>query len=179
MKRALSAALAAAAVLAMACAPKAPSTEAVPSPQAPGTDPAPARPVCAYCRMFIEHDEYGGEIHTTSGRRLVYDAIECMAAAVLTDSVPPASLRTMTVTDFAAPHAAIGAGRAVFLHCPALESPMGLGLSAHVTNETARAALGARAGRTFDWGQVVAFVDSIWFQGRLDAPAHAVLPRSD
>jgi hypothetical protein len=171
MKRGVVLVLAAATALAVACAPQAPRTQ-----QAPGADAAPTQPVCAYCRMIFQHAEYGGEIHTTSGRRLIYDSVECMAAAVLTDSVPPPSVRTMTVTDFGAPHAAIAAARAVFLHCPSLESPMGLGLSAHATTETARAAQGARAGRTFDWGQVVAYVDSIWFQNRLDAPGHAVLP---
>jgi len=159
---------------AMACAPQAPQTS-----QSPRTEAAPAQPVCAYCRMLIEHADYGGEIHTTTDRRLVYDAIECMAAAVLNDSVPPPTVRTMTVTDFAAPHAAIHAGQAVFLHCPSLESPMGLGVSAHATTEAARAAQGAHAGRVFDWAQVVTFVDSIWFQGKLDAPGHATLPATE
>ena len=173
MSRGLLAGLAVAIAVAMACAPQAPRTDAVPGA---GAGAGPAQPVCAYCRMLIEHADYGGQIEAADGRRLVYDAIECMAAAVLTDSVAPSTLRTITVTDFGAPHAAIGAGRAVFLHCPSLESPMGLGLSAHATRETAHAAQGARAGRTFDWGQVVAFVDSIWFQGKLDAPGHVVLP---
>jgi copper chaperone NosL len=135
------------------------------------------RPACDYCHMLLEHADYGGVITTTAGRRLIYDAIECMAAAVLTDSVPPRTIRSMTVKDYRAPHASLDAGRAVFLHSPTLESPMGLGLSAHASAARANAVRAAHPGELLDWKRVVAHVNDTWFLGKLDAAGHARLPR--
>lgn len=146
---------------------------------APAAAPAATdqgRPACDYCRMILTDPAYGGAIRTKSGRRLVFDSIECMAAAVLTDSVPPRTIRRMRVRDFHAPHEGIDAASAVFLHSPSLESPMGLGYSAHASVVRANAVRAAHPGELLVWKQVVERVNTTWFQGRLDAPGHARVP---
>lgn len=142
-----------------------------------GAAPSRARaPGCAYCRMAIERADFGGEIRTADGRRRAYDAIECMAAAVLTDSVPPVTIRAMTVADRRAPHAAIPVARAVFVHADSLASPMGLGLAAYASRAAAAPAARALRGETLEWTGVLAHVNARWFQGRLDVLAHAATP---
>lgn len=138
---------------------------------------SPARPAaCAYCRMPVESRDFGGEIRTTDGRRQRYDAVECMAAAVLTDSVPPRAIRAMTATDHAAPHRALDARRAVFLRSAALHSPMGLDVSAHAGAAAARAAQRRHAGEILDWKGVLALVNHLWFRDQLDVARHARPP---
>jgi len=133
-------------------------------------------PACAYCRMLVEQKAFGGTIVTTAGRRLRYDAIECMAAAVLTDSVSSRAIRSMTVPDHAPPHRPLDVRRAVFLRSPGLHSPMGLDLSAHAGDAAARAAQRRHPGARLDWRGVLAYVNHAWFQDKLDAGRHARPP---
>jgi copper chaperone NosL len=139
-------------------------------------EPAPRG--CDYCRMRIEDPAFEGEITGERGRRWRFDAIECMAAAVLTDSVPPRAIRAIAARAVARPHAPLDVHRARFLHGPGLPSPMGMHLSAHASESAALAARRRHGGRLLDWRGVLATVDSLWFQGRLDVDRHARLPAS-
>lgn len=129
--------------------------------------PEPDRPACAYCRMILEDERFGAEITTRSGARRRYDAIECMAAAVLTDSVPQRDIRAIVLVDHDAPHARIALARTVFVHCPEVESPMGLSLLAFPSRTRAARACSPRTGRVLDWRGVLTHVNETWFQGRL------------
>src|SRR5882762_7485605 len=53
------------------------------------------RPACDYCRMILTEPGFGGEIAVRSGPRKIYDSVECMAAAVLTDTVPQREIRAI------------------------------------------------------------------------------------
>jgi hypothetical protein len=130
------------------------------------------RPACDYCRMIFSEHGFGGEIVTRSGRRKIYDTVECMAAAVLTDSVPQRDIHAIRVVDHDAPYAHIALRHTVFLHCPELQSPMGLSLLAYADSGRAGRACPRHAGRVLDWRGVLALVDSAWFQGRLAVEPH-------
>ena len=130
------------------------------------------RPACDYCRMIFSEPGFGGEIATRSGQRKIYDSVECMAAAVLTDSVPQHDIQAIRVVDHDAPHAPITLGHTEFLHCPNLQSPMGLSLLAFATRARAERACPGHGGRLLDWRGVLALVDSTWFQGKLAVEPH-------
>lgn len=168
------AAAAAALAAGLAAAPLA--AQAGAAPAKPATGGAAKPPACDYCRMRIEDPAYLGEIVTAAGRRWRFDAIECMAAAVLTDSVPPRAIRAIEARALAKPHAPLDVRRARFLRSPSLASPMGLNLSAHAGPAAAEAARARHGGVVLDWRGVLAAVDSQWFQGRLDVERHAGLP---
>ena len=136
------------------------------------------RPACDYCRMILSEPEFGGEIDTRSGPRKIYDSVECMAAAVLTDSVRQRDIRAIRLVDHDAPHARVQLGRAVFLYCPTIESPMGLSLAAFAARTRAERACSPAAGRLLDWRGVLTLVDSTWFQGRLSVEHHAAVPHA-
>lgn len=145
-------------------------------PARPPTARAAKPPGCAYCRMLVADTAWGGTIVTTTGRRLRYDAIECMAAAVLTDSVPPRAIRTIGATDHAPPHRPLDVRRAVFLCSPVLRSPMGLNFSAHAGESAARAVQLRHSGELLNWRGVLARVNNLWFQDRLDVERQAGAP---
>jgi len=131
------------------------------------------RPACDYCRMiFDEHPLCGGEILTRSGARKIYDSMECMAAAVLTDSVPQRDIRAIALVDHAHPTMHVPLARAVLVHCPEMETPMGLSLVAFRTRADAQRACPSRAVRFIDWRGVLTHVDTTWFKGSLDVDRH-------
>lgn len=131
---------------------------------------------CDYCRMRIEDPAFAGEIAGASGRRWRFDAIECMAAAVLTDSVPSRAIRAIEARAHAQPHAPLDARRARYLRSAGRPSPMGLNLSSYADRAAAEAARRRHGGEVLDWRGVLAAVDSLWFQGRLDVERHARPP---
>ena len=150
------------AVLAAACLTIRPAQAAVDA----------GRPACDYCRMLLTEPAFGGEIRLRSGAVRSYDSIECMAAAVLTDSVAQRDIRGIAVVDHDAPHARLPLAGAALLHCPRIESPMGLGLSAFHDRVRARRVCPAPAGSLLDWQGVLAHVNRVWFLGKLSVEGH-------
>src|SRR6266851_2097073 len=135
------------------------------------------RPACDYCHMILSEPEFGGEIDTRSGPQKIYDSVECMAAAVLTDSVRQRDIRGIGLVNHDAPHVRVPLGRTVFLFCPRLASPMGLSLAAFSTRASAERACSPSSARLLDWRGVLALVDSTWFQNKLSVEHHAAIPR--
>jgi len=132
---------------------------------------------CDYCRMLLEDPRFGAEVTLGSGAKKIYDAVECMAAAVLTDSVAVGDVRAISLTDHALAKAPVPIDRAVFLHCPELTSPMGLSLLAFRSRADADTTCPARRATVLDWRGVLAQVNARWFQGRLAVEPHVKFPR--
>jgi len=130
------------------------------------------RPACDYCRMIFSEPGFGGEIATRSGHRKIYYTVECMAAALLTDSVRRSDIHAIRLVDHDAPHAHIPLAHTVFLHCPAIQSPMGLSLLAFASHARADSARSHHGGQRLDWRGVLTLVDSTWFQGKLEVEPH-------
>ena len=124
------------------------------------------RPACDYCRMLITEQAFGVTATLKGGSTRIYDAIECAAAAVLTDSLPARRLRTLTFVDHDAPHRPLPLARTVFLHCPSLESPMGQSLFALASRPRAAATAAAYDHTVLDWRGVLLRVNQAWFQGQ-------------
>lgn len=131
------------------------------------------RPVCDYCRMIMSDSSFSGQIGLDRGGKRIYDAIECMAAAVLTDSVPQRNIRSITVARHDRPSVRLSLDRAVFVYCPAIESPMGLSLAAFASRVQAERACSQNSGRVLDWRDVLERVNTTWFQGKLTVAPHA------
>jgi len=135
------------------------------------------RPACDYCRMLLEDPRFGAEVTLGSGTKKIYDAVECLAAAVLTDSVAVRNVRAIALVDHARAKSPVPIDRAVFLHCPELTSPMGLSLLAFRSRADADTTCPARRGSVLDWRGVLTQVNSRWFQGRLAVEPHVKFPR--
>ncbi|HEX6308325.1 MAG TPA: nitrous oxide reductase accessory protein NosL [Longimicrobiales bacterium] len=134
------------AVALMACAPH-------PEPIVYGED------VCAHCRMVIADERYGAELVTTKGRVLKFDSIECLADYVLHEA-DAADIHSLWVTGFEQPRVLIRIEDAIFLHSPALRSPMGANLTAfHAGGTTAAALLDEHGGAVLEWDEVLRLVE--------------------
>jgi copper chaperone NosL len=134
------------------------------------------RPACDYCRMLLENPRFGAEIALGSGARRLYDAVECMAAAVLTDSVAMRDVRSVALVDHARPGTRVTFDRVVFVRCPELPSPMGSILAFRSRAEADSTCPPSRGAR-LDWRGVLTHVNATWFQGRLAVEPHVTFPR--
>jgi hypothetical protein len=135
------------------------------------------RPACDYCRMLFQYPEFGAEVTLVSGTKKIYDAVECLASAVLTDSIAVRDVRTLTLVDHARPGTRVSIDRAVFLHCPEITSPMGQSLLAFRTRAEADSTCPPPRGTVLDWRGVLTHVNATWFQGKLDVGAHVKFPK--
>jgi len=136
------------------------------------------RPACDYCRMIFQDPRFGTEVTLRSGRKKIYDAVECMAAAILTDSIAVRDIRTVTLVDHARLGVRVPLDRTVFLHCPGEESPMGQSLLAFGSRVSADSTCPAPSGTILDWRGVLEQVNSVWFQGRLAVEPHVKIAAS-
>ena len=130
------------------------------------------RPACDYCRMIFQDPRFGTEVTLRSGRKKIYDAVECMAAAILTDSVAVRDIRAVTLVDHSRPGVRVPLDRTVFLHCPDEESPMGQSLLAFGSRASADSTCPAPSGTILDWRGVLEQVNSVWYQGKLAVEPH-------
>lgn len=135
------------------------------------------RPACDYCRMILSDKRFGGRVQTVRGTWQLYDSIECLAAAVLTDSLPPARIRRVELWRYDAPGVPVLLSGATLVQCPAVESPMGVSLLAFASPAAARNAC-APPLRLLGWREALEVVNTRWFEGKLDPASHAVLPGS-
>ena len=124
--------------------------------------------------MIFSDPRFGTQITLRSGKKKIYDAVECMAAAILTDSVAVRDVRAITLVDHARPGVVVAFERAVFLHCPGEGSPMGQSLLAFGSKASADSA--CPSGTPLDWRGVLEQVNSTWFRGGLNVEPHVKLP---
>ena len=87
---------------------------------------------CHHCRMTIEDDHYGAALHTSKGKTLAFDSIECLADYLRENG----GNGTAYVTDFDAPGILFPANEATFLKGPGINSPMGGHLMALTNQES-------------------------------------------
>jgi nitrous oxidase accessory protein len=113
---------------------------------------------CDFCRMRIDDPRFGGEIITTHGKTLQFDAVECLASYYA--ALPERStVRSLLVSDFEHPGTLITVGSARFIRVTGTGpgSPMGRGLVA-VSSGADVASLVQRlgGGRELAWSDVTA-----------------------
>lgn len=133
------------------------------SPARAGTDEG--RLTCDYCRMILEHDDFGGDLRTADRRVLIFDATECMAAYWIThhDSV---KIESMSSIRRERPAERINALRAWYVHSDSLPSPMGMRLAAYGSAAMAYSQARRPHGTVLKWWQVVDLVQRTWFAKR-------------
>ena len=122
------------------------------------------RPCCDYCRMLLEQPAFGGEIRTTKGDTLRFDATECMAAYWLTLHGDTTGIRALRSVDYARPANRVDARRAFYLLSDQRPSPMALDLSAYARQDSARAARKRLGGRVLRWPEVLELLRRTWFR---------------
>ncbi|MEZ4703303.1 MAG: hypothetical protein R2834_23440 [Rhodothermales bacterium] len=106
---------------------------------------------CTHCLMTLTDPRFGAELVTPQGKRLPFDAIECMAAYVA-EQQP--EVHALWVVDFAAPETLRPIEEVALYRSPALPSPMGMHLGAFHDVSTVRRL--APDGEALTWDEVLA-----------------------
>lgn len=122
-----------------------------------GDGPRPLRvgeDSCEYCKMAISDVRFGGEVRTTTGRILTFDAVECLASyiAAAGDS---ARFAGVWVADFQG-GGMVPADSARFVSGGSLHSPMGRQLTSFAPTLSPAALTERYGGEVLTWQQVLA-----------------------
>lgn len=119
---------------------------------------------CAYCRMIISDQRYGGELMTTKGKAYKFDSIECLSAYLLEQKTGSGDLHSIWTIDFYNPEKFIDAAQAWYLHSDLLKSPMGLNLSAFSDPGMAQTVKNVYPGELLRWENVNKIVQQKWLE---------------
>jgi nitrous oxidase accessory protein len=137
---------------------------------------------CEYCRMRIDDPRFGGEIVTTHGKALQFDAVECLASyyGALPDR---GTVRSLLVADFEHPGTLIPVEQARFIQVTGTNTgtPMGRGLVAVSHSAGVPSLIGRLGGGTeLSWAEVVASTkrDSRAERAAASAATASAAPRS-
>lgn len=120
-------------------------------------DPAPiywGEDVCHHCRMTLVEKGFAAQRVTPTGKSLKFDAIECL----LTDigESPLTQKERVFVSDKSRPdHPLLSANEAVFLSGESVASPMGGGLAAFASRDSALAYQVRLGGILLTWPELV------------------------
>lgn len=114
---------------------------------------------CTHCMMPLSDPRFGAELVTPQGKKLPFDAVECMVDYVA-ENQP--EIHSMWVVDFAAPETLLPIDQVVLYQSPALPSPMGRNLGAFAD--------GPSASRLAPGGDVVTWSRLLRDAGRTETP---------
>jgi copper chaperone NosL len=103
--------------------------------------------------MTIADERYGSEIVTKKGRIYKYDAVECMAGALLEGDIDEASVAMLLTIDHSNPTVLVDAATAVYLYSPTLRSPMGMNLTSFADGAAAAETAERYPGKMLTWEQ--------------------------
>lgn len=128
---------------------------------------------CDHCHMTISQEAFAAQLITDRGRAYLFDSVECMAEFLSQgETVTRDQVRSLWVTDFAAPGSWVRAEDATYLRSEQLRSPMGMGLSAYATDEGSRESRSEFGGEMMDWEQVLRLVAESPVRGMGRSHAH-------
>ncbi len=112
--------------------------------------------------MTIADKSFGSELITQKGKVLKYDSIECLAAADLVFANKSQDVHSRWVTDFGQPGQFLDANKAWIVLAERQKSPMGIGLVAVSTEESATKLIDDVGGRIVTWGEIKEIVTVAW-----------------
>lgn len=120
------------------------------------------REECAHCKMTVADARFAAELVTKKGKIHVYDAVECMAAAVNAKDIPEEDINSMWVMRYDEPGTLIDAAKAWYLRHEEVKSPMGMNLAAYETKAAYAAAAAKNNGKQYRWLGVRLLIAKEW-----------------
>ncbi len=107
---------------------------------------------CDFCKMAISDTRYGGEVRTTTGRIVTFDAVECLAGYVAAAG-DTARFDGIWVADFNG-GGMVPATEARFLLGGSLHSPMGRQVTSFAPSLSPNELVAKYGGEVLSWEQV-------------------------
>lgn len=112
---------------------------------------------CAFCEMLITDKKFGAELITSKGKIVKFDAIECLAEAVLNNEVESNNSK-LYVINFFKENELIEVSKAFFLRSEKVHSPMGMNFLSVKTQEELDSAKNEFGGEEMDWESLLKFI---------------------
>lgn len=112
--------------------------------------------------MIVSDPKFGAEIISTTGKIYPFDAVECLAAYVLTEKLPKEKIHSLWVTSFLYPQKFVPAESAFYVRSSQIRSPMGLSLAAVEREEEALRMVEQYGGKILRWPDVIDLVEEEW-----------------
>ncbi|WP_299823836.1 nitrous oxide reductase accessory protein NosL [uncultured Pontibacter sp.] len=109
---------------------------------------------CTHCNMTVSDNRFGAELVNDKGKPFYFDAAECLAAYLVKQPELQQSASFVMVTDYTNPGNLVDAKNAHFLQSEAIQSPMGMNLTAFADELTAKQMEQEHGGRILTWDQV-------------------------
>ncbi len=122
-----------------------------------GTEPQPipyGRGECALCRMSLSDRRYGAEIVTQKGKVYFFDDVNCMVRFEEGRGMDAGEIAGRWVADFVQAGRLIAIEQAVFVHSPALRTPMASQVAAFADRAAAEKAAVESSGKVLLWKAV-------------------------
>jgi copper chaperone NosL len=119
----------------------------------PPDELVPGLDACEYCRMTVSDARFGGQVVTSTGKALTFDAVECLASYVL-GAGEDLDRGRVRVADFET-SLLIPVDSAVFIVGGAISSPMGRAIVAFSASHDAAALVASHGGRSLAWDGVI------------------------
>lgn len=113
---------------------------------------------CDFCKMSISDTRYGGEVRTTTGRIVTFDAVECLASYIAAAG-DRARFEGVWVADFNG-GGMVPAEGARFVSGGTLHSPMGRQITSFAASATPADLVAKYGGEVLTWQQVLTAVPS-------------------
>lgn len=117
---------------------------------------------CAHCKMTVADARFAAELVTNTGKIHVYDAVECMAAAVNDQTVLEEDINSIWVMRHDEPGTFIDAAKAWYLRHEDIRSPMGMNLAAYETEAKYATEQQRIGGELYRWTGVRLLVAKEW-----------------
>jgi copper chaperone NosL len=117
---------------------------------------------CAHCKMTVTDARFAAQLVTNTGKIHVYDAVECMAAAVNDNTVLEEDINSIWVMRHDAPGTFIDAAKAWYLRHEDIRSPMGMNLAAFETKTKYASEQQRIGGELYRWTGVRLLVAKEW-----------------
>jgi copper chaperone NosL len=109
---------------------------------------------CDYCRMAISDVRFGGQVRTTTGRIVTFDAVECLAGYI-NAAGDSARFAGVWVADYLG-GGMVSADSARFVSGGSLHSPMGRQLTSFAPSITGDSLASQYGGTVLTWRDVLA-----------------------
>lgn len=107
---------------------------------------------CHLCKMVIMDENFGAEFITEKGKVFKFDSDECLLDFLKAN--PGEKYRQLLVTDYARPGTLTDASKAIYLHSPNIQSPMGRNLASFASHDDALNMQGTMGGELIHWEHV-------------------------
>lgn len=111
--------------------------------------------VCTHCQMQLTDARYGSVLVTQTGKNIVFDSVECLAAHLQAQGEGAGDVHGLWVTDFRRPNHLVPVDSALILKSTQLHSPMGGNLTAFGPPATPVDLTEAFGGEVLSWAAVV------------------------